>query len=132
MPSLLIVVFVLQLAIHLVNTIGASTVNSIVSDFARPWISLADLYELWSVYNRLPTPTSAAATKQRKLQREFVRQRKELSGISSQNEFARWAKLRRQHDRTLAELEKTSIAPSQVFLLLSNADGSVSYSGLIE
>ena len=30
MPSILVLVFVLQLAIHLVNTVGASTVNSIV------------------------------------------------------------------------------------------------------
>ena len=31
MPSLLVIVFVVQLLIHLVNTVGASTVNSIVS-----------------------------------------------------------------------------------------------------
>ncbi|KAI9680571.1 MAG: GET complex subunit get1 [Caeruleum heppii] len=92
MPSLLITVLILQLAIHLVNTVGASTVNEL----------------LWNIYNRLPTPTSTAARNLRRLQREFVRQRKEISGVSSQNEFAKWAKLRRQHDKTIAELEKTT------------------------
>lgn len=30
MPSLLLVVFVLQLALHLINTVGASTVDELV------------------------------------------------------------------------------------------------------
>jgi len=31
MPSLLLVVFTLQLLLHIVNTVGASTVNDLVS-----------------------------------------------------------------------------------------------------
>jgi hypothetical protein len=31
MPSILVTVFVLQLAIHLVNTVGAVTINTLVS-----------------------------------------------------------------------------------------------------
>ena len=34
----------------------------------------------------------------------------ELNGISSQDEFAKWAKLRRQYDKTLAELERLNAA----------------------
>lgn len=32
MPSLIVLVFVLQLAIHLVNTFGANTINSVVGN----------------------------------------------------------------------------------------------------
>jgi hypothetical protein len=34
--------------------------------------------------------------------------RHELNATSSQDEFAKWAKLRRQHDKLLEELEKNS------------------------
>ena len=64
--------------------------------------------ELWNLYNRLPTPTSKAAADQRRLQKDFLRLRKELNATSSQDEFAKWAKLRRQHDKVLEQLEKTS------------------------
>ncbi|KAF4625242.1 hypothetical protein G7Y89_g12926 [Cudoniella acicularis] len=90
MPSLLVVVFVLQLTIHLVNTFGASTINSL----------------LWNIYNSLPTPTSKSASEQKELKRQFIKIRTELNATSSQDEFARWAKLRRQHDKLLEQVEK--------------------------
>lgn len=34
--------------------------------------------------------------------------RLELNATSSQDEFAKWAKLRRQHDKLLEQLEKKS------------------------
>lgn len=34
--------------------------------------------------------------------------RRDLNATSSQDEFAKWAKLRRQHDKMLEELEKMS------------------------
>jgi hypothetical protein len=36
--------------------------------------------------------------------------RKELNATSSQDEFAKWAKLRRQHDKLLEQLEKNSMS----------------------
>ena len=36
MPSLLLVVFVLQVVIHLVNTVGAPVINEFVSDLSGP------------------------------------------------------------------------------------------------
>lgn len=36
MPSLLFVVFLVQLAIHLVNSVGAATVNSLVRNTVSP------------------------------------------------------------------------------------------------
>lgn len=40
--------------------------------------------------------------------------RKELNSTSSQDEFAKWAKLRRQHDKLLEQLEKSSISPRAI------------------
>ncbi|KAL5346004.1 GET complex subunit get1 [Pseudogymnoascus australis] len=91
MPSLLVTVFILQLAIHLVNTVGASTVNTL----------------LWNLYNSLPTPTSKAFKEQKKLQAEYLAIRKELNSISAQDQFAKWAKLSRTHDKQLENLEKS-------------------------
>lgn len=45
---------------------------------------------------------------QRKLQAEYLKVRRELNATSSQDEFAKWAKLRRQHDQLLERLEKKS------------------------
>jgi ABC-type phosphate transport system auxiliary subunit len=56
----------------------------------------------------LPTPTSKGVAEQSRLQKEFLKLRKELNATSSQDEFAKWAKLRRQHDKVLEQLEKTS------------------------
>jgi hypothetical protein len=97
MPSLLLTVFTLQLVLHIINTAGASTINEIC----------------WSLYNRfLPTSTSKAAQDQVKLRREVVRLKRELAGVSAQDDFAKWAKLRRQHDKVVAEYDKTSTCSS--------------------
>ncbi|KAL1901503.1 GET complex subunit get1 [Sporothrix stenoceras] len=96
MPSLLLVVFAVELAIQVVNSLGAST----IADF------------LWRIYNIVPSKRSAAFAEQRKLQAEYLELRRELHATSSQDEFAKWARLRRQHDKKLEELEKkkTSLA----------------------
>ncbi|KAJ0165854.1 Protein GET1 [Colletotrichum tanaceti] len=91
MPSLLVVIFVLEAFSHLVNTIGAATINNL----------------LWTLLNYLPISTSKAAKQHRQLQIEFLKTRKELNATSSQDEFARWAKLRRTHDKQLEQLEKS-------------------------
>ncbi len=112
MPSLLIIVFVLQLIIHLVGALGATTMNNVVSDhlpYSSEIISylLTAINQLWDFYNRLPTSTAKGAREQRQLRRELVRVRQEMNNTSSQDEFAKWAKLRRQHDKLQAELERT-------------------------
>ncbi|PSS20525.1 hypothetical protein M430DRAFT_75778, partial [Amorphotheca resinae ATCC 22711] len=88
MPSILLVVFLLQLVIHLVNTVGVSTINNL----------------LWSIYNNVSS--SKFAAEQRNLKSQFIKVRKEMNATSSQDEFAKWAKLRRQHDKLLEQLEK--------------------------
>jgi hypothetical protein len=49
--------------------------------------------------------------------------RKELNATSSQDEFAKWAKLRRQHDKLLEQLEKNSMA-SISFSLSQNRESA--------
>lgn len=58
--------------------------------------------------NRLPIESSKLVAENRKLQKEYLRVRLELNATSSQDEFAKWAKLRRQHDKLLEQLEKKS------------------------
>lgn len=36
-----------------------------------------------------------------------MRLKREMNAVSAQDDFARWAKLRRQHDKALAEYEKS-------------------------
>ncbi|KAK8218667.1 CHD5-like protein-domain-containing protein [Phyllosticta capitalensis] len=90
MASLLLVVFILTLVIHLVNTVGAATINDL----------------LWLLYNKLPTPNAQAARDQARLRGEVLRLKKEMNSVSAQDDFARWAKIRRAHDKVYAEYQK--------------------------
>ncbi|KAL6707882.1 GET complex subunit get1 [Coniothyrium glycines] len=90
MPSLLLVVFILQLLLHIVNTVGASAVNEL----------------LWILYNKLPTPTSASARKTQALKKDIVRLKRELGNTSPQDNFSKWAKLDRQHNTAVSEYQK--------------------------
>ncbi|KAH9908107.1 CHD5-like protein-domain-containing protein [Xylariomycetidae sp. FL2044] len=90
MPSLLLVVFAVEVTVHLVNTIGAATINSL----------------LWNLYLAFPTQTSKRASEKQKIQKEYLAIRRDLNATSSQDQFAKWAKLRRQHDKLLDQLEK--------------------------
>jgi len=90
MPSLLVTVFILQLVIHIVNTIGAATVNNL----------------LYNLYTSIVLSSSKEAAEQRQLKATLLKIRKELNATSSQDEFAKWAKLKRQHDKLLEQLEK--------------------------
>ncbi|KAF2231251.1 protein get1 [Viridothelium virens] len=92
MASLLLWTFFLSLAIFSINTVGSSSIN----DF------------LWRLYNRLPVATSQAAKNQIRLRQEVVRLNKEISGVSAQDEFSKWAKLRRQLDKAKAEHDKSA------------------------
>jgi hypothetical protein len=126
MPSLLVVIFVVELVVQLINTIGAATINSLVrlSLLPPPPLSMRNLPpkarhgntdtdtppspQIWRLYLALPTPLAGQFADQRKKQKEYLAVRHELNATSSQDEFAKWAKLRRQHDKLLDELEKKS------------------------
>lgn len=68
--------------------------------------------QLWSLYNILPISSSRVdVASQKALQREVVASRAQLRATSSQDEFAKWAKLRRMLDKKVVDLEKLSVAP---------------------
>lgn len=52
--------------------------------------------------------TSKLVREQREQQTSYLAVRRDLNATSSQDEFAKWAKLRRQHDKMLEQLEKMS------------------------
>ncbi|KAH7319671.1 CHD5-like protein-domain-containing protein [Stachybotrys elegans] len=91
MAALLVTVLFVEAAVRLINAVGATSINNL----------------LWTAYNHLPVSTSKAASQQRKLQAEYLKVRRDLNATSSQDEFAKWAKLRRQHDKLLEQLEST-------------------------
>lgn len=40
--------------------------------------------------------------------------KREMNAVSAQDDFARWAKLRRQHDKAVAEYDKSCTSPSLI------------------
>ena len=64
--------------------------------------------QLWHIYNLLPVPTSQSATKLRTMKKEYMAVRMEMNATSSQDEFAKWAKLRRRSDKLGEEIEGCS------------------------
>jgi hypothetical protein len=66
------------------------------------------MVQLWLLYLRLPTPLLNDARKQQELKRDVVKLKLEMNSTSSQDEFAKWAKLRRRHDKALEEYEAMS------------------------
>ncbi|GAQ07810.1 protein get1 [Aspergillus lentulus] len=89
MLSLILTIFFVHVAIYLVNTVGATTIDTL----------------LWILYLKLPTSTAKHAREQSRLKREVVQLKREMNNTSSQDEFAKWAKLRRKHDKAMDEYE---------------------------
>jgi len=96
MVSLLVTVFIIQLGCHLVSTIGSKPINDL----------------LWRIYSYLPLQSSKDAQEQIHLRREVVRLKREMNAVSAQDEFSKWAKLRRQHDKAMEEYDKKAAAVS--------------------
>ncbi|KAI0373977.1 hypothetical protein BV20DRAFT_1041539 [Pilatotrama ljubarskyi] len=69
------------------------------------WIGQSVLLEfVFALYLRIFYSSTAA--RQRKLKSEILLNKKELLQTSAQDQFAKWAKLRRSVDKGLADLEK--------------------------
>ena len=64
------------------------------------------ILQLWTLYSKLPLSSSHDIGDQVRLRRDVVRLKREMAGISAQDEFSRWAKLRRQHDKAEEEYNK--------------------------
>lgn len=90
MVNLALVIFFCTLLNQIVSWVGKSVLQEIAFT-AYSWVFL-----------------SSTAAKQRKLRKQVLEDKAELGRTSSQDEFAKWAKLRRKLDKGLADLEKTS------------------------
>ncbi|KAF8265228.1 CHD5-like protein-domain-containing protein [Lactarius quietus] len=86
--SLILTIFALVFVTELVSWIG----ESVLLDFA------------WSPYQRIFNRN--AVNRQRQLKSEILLKKAELLQTSAQDQFAKWAKLRRSVDKGLADLEK--------------------------
>ncbi|TWU75682.1 GET complex subunit get1 [Metarhizium rileyi] len=89
MTTILFLIFAVEVVAQIITAVGAAQINNLI----------------WNLINYLPISTSETAAEQSKLQAEYLKVRRELNATSSQDEFAKWAKLRRQHDKLLEKLD---------------------------
>jgi hypothetical protein len=81
--SILLQVFLLHLFLYFINNLFKPYINDVA----------------WLIFTKLPTEQSKRAGEISNLRREVVRLNREMNATSAQDEFAKWAKLRRQHDK---------------------------------
>lgn len=95
--------------LSLISTVGAQTVNDVVclpqSHTTRQQADLCSK-QAWYLFTLLPTPQSRSAQENLKLRADVVRLEREMRAVSAQDEFAKWAKIRRQHDKAKEKYEK--------------------------
>jgi hypothetical protein len=73
------------------------------------WIGKSVLQNLaFETYSRIFL--SSKSKQQRVLRKQVLQDKAELARTSSQDEFAKWARLRRKVDKSLADLEKISMS----------------------
>lgn len=89
-PTILLVVFLVQLALSLISTVGAQAINDLA----------------WRLFCLLPTDHSTKAAKTAEFRNEVGRLQREMTGVSAQDNFAKWARLRREHDKAKDVYEK--------------------------
>jgi hypothetical protein len=74
---------------------------------AVSWIGKSVLQSTaFNIYSRIFL--SSKSKQQRILRKQVLKDKAELARTSSQDEFAKWARLRRKVDKSLADLEKIS------------------------
>ncbi|KAL9013122.1 MAG: hypothetical protein Q9173_002165 [Seirophora scorigena] len=64
------------------------------------------ILQLWTLYNKSPTSTRDSVQESNMLRAKVLVLKKEMAATSSQDEFAKWAKLRRQHDKAVAQYDE--------------------------
>ena len=88
--QILLQVFVIQLFLHCINHLFKPYINDIV----------------WSIFTKLPTQQSRQGRELENLRGDVVKLSREMSATSAQDEFSKWAKLRRQHDKKKAQYDE--------------------------
>lgn len=94
MPNLALLILITVFLTQAVSWIGSSVLQS----FA------------FSTYSRIFL--SSKSKQQRVLRKQVLQDKAELASTSSQDEFAKWARLRRKVDKSLADLERISTSAS--------------------
>lgn len=87
---ILLLVLAIQIALSLISTVGAQAINDLA----------------WRLFLLLPTEHSAKAANTSQLRNEVVRLQREMLAVSAQDNFAKWARLRREHDKAKDVYEK--------------------------
>ena len=109
--SLLITIFLLVFVTQLIAWIGKSVLLDIVCRrynflWQFDYIKETKKKKTYDLYLRITL--SPMAMRQRALKSEILSTKSELLKTSAQDQFAKWAKLRRSVDKGLADLEKLS------------------------
>jgi len=94
-------------AVHLTRTRQCRSFR--VFQGAAPY---TDSLQAYALHQRIFNASTVA--RQRKLKAEILATKKELLQTSAQDQFAKWAKLRRSVDKGLADLEKISCVSSNL------------------
>lgn len=69
------------------------------------------LNQAWWFFTLLPSKQAKQDKENAKLKREVVKLKRELNAVSAQDDFAKWARLRRQHDKAKEKYEKECAIP---------------------
>ena len=79
--------------------------------------------QLWQLSARLPLTATKDAQEQLRLRREVLRLKKEMNAISAQDNFSKWAKLRREHDKLMTQHDEkgNQVTKLECFLLTCEA-----------
>jgi hypothetical protein len=106
--DLIATIFLLVLFTEFVSWIGSSVLLDLVrrARVLRARAPSDRLVQTYGLYKRIFYRTASA--RQRALKVDVLRMKQELLQTSAQDQFAKWARLRRTVDKGLAELEKLS------------------------
>jgi uncharacterized protein YlxW (UPF0749 family) len=114
MPSLILTAFLIVLVAQVVSWIGESVLCDFVRFFSAPCAAIRNpdsdtsLTKAYALYLR--TIKSSLVRRQSQLKTELIQTKQDLSRTSAQDQFAKWAKLRRSVDKMVSELEKLSMS----------------------
>jgi tail-anchored protein insertion receptor len=93
-------VLILQVVVTLINLVGVNTINDTVRSPPALITSHTNTGQLWALYNKLPFAKSSSAEKEgAQMRKELLRANNELRSTSAQDDFAKWARLRRKVDK---------------------------------
>jgi tail-anchored protein insertion receptor len=106
--NLLPLLLTIYLLIALISLIGKDLITNIVppSNFPNS--------QLWTLYTRLSPSLRSQLAQQSTLKHDLFKTSTELKSTSSQDQFAKWARLNRTHEKLLNDLQSlTSKLDSQ-------------------